>query len=69
MKRTKNIQIIKRELERLNQRIDLKIIHGQPYAAESRVHRMLLDRMRRFHRQSFLRSFLERLFPKRLSFF
>lgn len=65
MTRTKNVQLIRRELDRLNQRIDLKIIYGRPYTAESRVHRILLERMRRFQRK----GFLDRLFPKRFSFF
>lgn len=59
MTRTQSIKVIKQELQRLNERIDLKIIHGQPYAIESKMHKMFLARIQRMRRRQ--PSFLGRL--------
>ena len=53
MTRNQNKKVIERELKKLNERIDLKIIHGERYIAESKMHRMLLDRMRKFQPKGF----------------
>ncbi len=52
MTRNQSIKVIKEELKRLNERIDLKIIHGQPYASESKMHKMFLERIQKMRRRN-----------------
>ncbi len=53
MSRNQSLKIIKQEIERLNQRIDLKIIQGRRYTAESKMHKMLLERIKKMRKPSF----------------
>ncbi len=45
MSRTRLIQEIEREIERLNNKIDLKIIKGRPYFQEARRHKFLVTQI------------------------
>lgn len=58
MTRHQYIKIIERELEKLNKRIDRKILRGEEYIREAREHKMLLYKIRQHSR----RNFFERLF-------
>ncbi len=42
---------VQREIKRLNNTIDLKIIKGLPYKAEARRHRFLMSQFNNFERQ------------------
>ncbi len=53
MTRSQSVKAIEQEIKKLNQRIDLKIIHGQRYASESKMHKMLLDRIKKMRKRSF----------------
>lgn len=64
MTREQYIRSLEREVQRLNQRIDLKILRGEAYGALSRRHRLLL---REIHKHTG-KSFLYRLFPFFLQF-
>ncbi len=44
---------LQRELAKINRRIDMMIIKGQSYVAESRKHKMLLRQLRAIQGQSF----------------
>ncbi len=44
---------LQNELARLNRRIDMMIIQGQSYAAESKKHKMLLRQIRSIQGQGF----------------
>ncbi len=55
MSKNKYIKEIERELQRLNEVIDFKILHGLAYKEETRQHRKLLDQMNGIRRQK--RSF------------
>lgn len=46
MTRTQYTKAIERELARLNERIDTKILSGLQYAAESKKHKQLLQQIR-----------------------
>jgi hypothetical protein len=48
---------LQRELAQLNRRIDMMIIRGQSYIAESRKHKMLLRQLRALQGQSFFSRF------------
>lgn len=45
MSQTQYIKTIESKIRRLNERIDLKIINGQSYSAESREHKALLRKI------------------------
>lgn len=47
MSKNQTIKVIKMELEKINQEIDLKIIKGVSYVRESRRHRFLMSQLRR----------------------
>lgn len=46
MTRTQYTKAIERELARLNERIDAKILRGQHYALESKKHKQLVQHIR-----------------------
>lgn len=46
MSTTQMKSVIAKELERINDRIDMKIIKGRSYVSEARRHKVLLMRMR-----------------------
>ena len=48
------LKILREELQKVNQEIDLKIIQGEMYTGEAKKHRMLLNRMRKHAKKSFL---------------
>ncbi len=48
---------LQRELAQLNRRIDMMIIKGQSYIAESRKHKMVLRQLRVIQGQSFFSRF------------
>lgn len=45
---------LEQEIRKLNERIDMKILRGEHYGAESRRHKLLLRRMRAYSQKSFL---------------
>lgn len=45
MSKTQLKNNVLREIESLNNRIDLKILKGRPYAKEARRHKMLLSQL------------------------
>ncbi len=52
---------VQRELKKLNNTIDLKIIKGLPYKAEARRHRFLMSQFNSFERQPSLSIFRKTL--------
>ncbi len=53
MTREQYIQILERELKRLNQAIDLKIMSGERYSKEAKEHKILLRKIAEHNRKSF----------------
>ncbi|MDE2041111.1 MAG: hypothetical protein KGI59_01855 [Patescibacteria group bacterium] len=51
-------KIIRAEIERLNQEIDLRIIRGVSYRREARRHRFLMTQLARLNSSGFLGSVL-----------
>jgi len=47
MSKQQAIKEIRREIDRVNQEIDLKIIKGVPYAREARRHKFLMSQLSR----------------------
>ena len=59
MSQQQYLKMLEREIEKINKRIDLKILQGQSYLKESRDHRLILKKIRFMERQ----NFFKRLFP------
>lgn len=59
MSQTQYLKMLEREIHRINQRIDMKILAGESYIKEARNHRLLLRKVRYHSRQNLLR----RIFP------
>ncbi len=47
MTKYKTITTIKKEINKINEEIDLRIIKGLAYRAEARRHKILLEKLRR----------------------
>ena len=58
MTRHQYTQTLARELQKINERIDYKILHGQRYTDDSKRHKILLER---FNRQRRRLSFFARM--------
>jgi hypothetical protein len=59
MSQREYLKTIERELQKINQKIDLKIIRGEDYKREARDHKLLLRKINYLNRQNFIR----RAFP------
>ncbi len=59
MSQSQYLKIIEREIQRINKKIDWKIVTGQEYSKEAREHKLLLQKVR-YHSR---RTFFARLFP------
>ena len=59
MSQTQYLKMLEREIQRINQKIDLKILAGQSYAKEARDHKLLLRKVR-YHSKS---NLFRRFFP------
>ncbi len=58
MSREQYIDVLRREVEKLNKVIDIKILQGQNYSSEARKHKALLSEIRKHA----ARNFWNRLF-------
>ncbi len=59
------IKILRQELQKVNEEIDIRIIRGEMYTSQAHKHRMLIGRMRKHARK----TFSERLFSNVTSLF
>jgi hypothetical protein len=59
MSQTQYLKMLEREIQRINRKIDLKILEGRNYMKEAREHKLLLKKVRYNTR----RNFFSRLFP------
>jgi hypothetical protein len=46
MSKYKIVSTIQRELEKINERIDMKILQGQSYRKEAKQHKVLMSQLR-----------------------
>ncbi|MBI2627375.1 hypothetical protein HYW72_00405 [Candidatus Nomurabacteria bacterium] len=66
MSQAQYLKMLEKEIQKINNKIDLKILQGEAYSKEARDHKLLLKKVR-FHSR---RSFFGRFFPhfSKLSF-
>ena len=61
MTKEQYLKVIKKEMQRINKKIDTKILRGEEYFKEAREHRLLLRKMRQFDRRGLLARLFGRL--------
>ncbi|MBI3888385.1 hypothetical protein HY311_01180 [Candidatus Nomurabacteria bacterium] len=59
MSQSQYLKMLEKEIQKINQKIDLKILQGEAYFKEARDHKLLLKKVR-YHTR---RSFFSRVFP------
>jgi hypothetical protein len=64
MSQTQYFKMLEREIQKINKRIDLKILQGETYFKEARDHRLLLRKVRYHSRQSWSRRVVDLLFRR-----
>ena len=60
MSQKQYLKSIEKEIQRINKKIDLKILNGEKYSKEARDHRLLLKKIR-YHKR---KNFFDKLFFK-----
>lgn len=64
MSQAQYLRMLEREIQKINKKIDLKILQGQSYFKEARDHKLLLQKVRYHTRRSFLNRFVNLFFRK-----
>ena len=59
MSQTQYLKMLEKEIQKINHKIDLKILQGEAYFKEARDHKLLLKKVR-YHTR---KNFFSRLFP------
>jgi len=59
MSQKQYLKIVEKEIQNINKIIDFKIMRGEDYRREAHDHKLLLKKVRFYHRQNFFR----RVFP------
>lgn len=56
--------MLEREIQKINKKIDFKILQGEAYFKEARDHKLLLQKVRYHTRKSFGQRFINLFFRK-----
>ena len=56
--------MLEKEIQKINKKIDLKILQGEVYFKEARDHKLLLKKVRYHTRQNFLQKMIQLFFRK-----
>jgi hypothetical protein len=64
MSQSQYLKMLEKEIQKINKKIDLKILQGETYFKEARDHKLLLQKVR-YHTR---KSFFSRFFPTFSSF-
>ena len=64
MSQAQYLKTLEREIQRINKKIDLKILQGQAYAKEARDHKLLLQKVRYHTRKGLMNRFVNLFFRK-----
>jgi len=62
MSQTQYLKMIEREIQKINKKIDLKIMRGETYWKEARDHKLLLKKVRYHTRKNFFGKFFPTFF-------
>lgn len=64
MSQAQYLKMLEKEIQKINKRIDLKILQGQVYRKEAREHKLLLKKVRYHTRKGLLNRFINLFFRK-----
>ncbi len=64
MSQAQYLKMLEREIQRVNRKIDLKILEGRNYVKEAREHKLLLKKVRYHTRRGFMNRFTNLFFRK-----
>lgn len=62
MSQTQYLKMLEREINKINKKIDLKILQGQDYKREARDHKLLLRKVRYHTRRGMMNRFVNLFF-------
>ncbi|MFA6077095.1 MAG: hypothetical protein WC735_03410 [Candidatus Paceibacterota bacterium] len=62
MSQTQYLKMLEREINRINKKIDLKILQGETYLKEARDHKLLLQKVRYHTRRGWMNRFINLFF-------
>ena len=66
MSQTQYLKMLEKEIQRINRKIDLKILQGERYSKEAREHKLLLKKVRYHTRKGLVSRFVNLFFRKDL---
>ena len=66
MSQTQYLKMLEREINKINKKIDLKILQGQEYKREARDHKLLLRKVRYHRKRSFGQKMVHLFFRKNI---
>lgn len=66
MSQTQYLKMLEKEIQKINEKIDLKILQGQEYKKEARNHKLLLRKIRYHTRQNFMQRMIHLFFHKNI---
>ncbi|KKS24521.1 MAG: hypothetical protein UU82_C0004G0015 [Candidatus Nomurabacteria bacterium GW2011_GWC2_41_8] len=64
MSQAQYLKMLEKEIQKINKKIDLKIIQGEKYMKEAREHKLLLKKVRYHTRKGFMNRFVSLFFRK-----
>ena len=66
MSQTQYVKMLEREIQKMNKRIDSKILRGQDYRKEARNHKLLLRQVHYHNRKTFGQRMIHLFFRKNI---
>ncbi len=67
MSHTQYLKMLEKEIQKINKRIDLKILQGESYWKEARDHKLLLKKVRYHTRRTFGQKLINIFFRKSIA--
>lgn len=69
MSQAQYLKMLEKEIQKINHKIDLKILQGEAYFKEARDHKLLLKKVRYHKRKTFVERMVYLFFRKNISSF
>ena len=66
MSQAQYLKMLEKEIQKINKKIDLKILQGEKYIKEARDHKLLLRKVRYHSRKSFGQKLINLFFRKNI---
>jgi hypothetical protein len=66
MSQAQYLKMLEKEIQKINKKIDLKILQGEKYMKEARDHKLLLKKVRYHSKKSFTQKMIHLFFQKNI---